>query len=399
MANYAIIKQKVDDIIENVKALSLTGGRIRYFISVFNPSISDKPVEVFKGSNADNTNLAQPQDWNYGAQMADKFAEHLNAAVSNPSNVKVGVIIKGGGGEEKGKFTITLRDEYGEFPMQDYDRNITPHTSEAQPQQPQPQTMQGLGSLNELLGMAFGGLNGTQEGGGLGAILGVRDQLIRNEYDRRDMQRQYQHEREADNLRLEFERKNTQKQIDDLRTERDQYKKECDQLKGELNSAEATIKSKDAEIAKMNTRVDELEAMKPEASIAGVALTGVGARIAETLLLKHAGTVGKLFGVGKDEMLGMLTEDNTAEPEPTAPQPTANISAPAVVVNGDDEPTDERLASIRLFFDSLTDEQRNDFYTLVLFVDENRDKLHQMALSINKQQKQTATAEEEEEEE
>lgn len=391
MANYAIIKQKVDDIISNVTALSATGGRIRYFISVFNPSISDKPVEVFKGSNADNTNLEKPQDWNFGAQMAEKFAEHLNSAVSNPSNVKVSVTLKGGGGEEKGKFSITLRDEYGDFPMHDYDRNIVPHTEEPQVQQSQ-QNMQGLGSLNDLLGMAFGGLGGIQENSGLGAILGVRDQLIRNEYDRRDMQRQYQHEREADNLRIEFERKNTERQINELRDERDQYKKEVKQLQGELSTAEAQLKSKDAEIAQMNVRIDELEAMKPDASIAGVALTGVGAKIAETLLMRHAGTVGKLFGVGKDEMLGMLAEDN-AEPTVPTPQSDANVATPVVMADDDNEPTDERLASIKLFFNSLTEEQRTDFFTLVLFVDENRDKLHQMALSISKQQQSTTEQE------
>lgn len=375
MANYAIIKQKVDDIISNVSALAASGSRIRYYIFVFNPSISDKAIEVYRGSNADNATLEKPQDWYYGERMGEKFAEQLNTVVSNPSNVKVAVTIKDGSNNVKGQYNITLQEQYENFRMQDPDSAVVPQ----QQQQPQQQnSLQGLGSLNELLGMAFGGLSGTQEGSGLGAILGVRDQLLRNHYDR-----------EVDSIRQDYERKQNEREIDELRKERDNYRKKVEELNRECDDLKREFDNQTRELEDAEERIEELEKMKPEASVAGVALTGIASQVAETLLLRHSGTIGKLFNVDKDAMLGMLTDDLKKKPEEQPQQAVPTMDAPIVVSEGTDgtnEPQDERVKRMQSLFNSLSEDEQSDFWTIVLYLDENRNMMHEVAIGIEKQQ-------------
>ncbi|MBR6249754.1 MAG: hypothetical protein IKR17_00990, partial [Bacteroidales bacterium] len=250
-------------------------------------------------------------------------------------------------------------------------------------QQPQQQPMQGLGSLETLMGIAFGGLAGTQEGSAVNAMFGVRDQLVRNEF-----------ERKADLMRQDYERKQTEREINELKESRDNYRKRVEELERQNEAMSREIRDKNDELEDAESRIEELERMKPEASIAGVALTGVGAKIAETLLLRHAGTVGKLFGVEKEAMLGMLTDDLNEQPE-TPQQAAPTASAPVVVseaTDGTDEEQDSRISSLKVLFNSLSETEQNDFWSVVLFIDEHRDKLHQMAMSIEGQRKKEQEA-------
>ena len=299
MAISSLIERKVNDIVSTVRSLSSSGNRLRYYISVFNPSISSKPIEMYKGSNADNSKVDAQQEWYYGADMVQRLAEQLHDAVDNQSNVRVEVVLKDGASKEICKFQIVLREEYAD--------NVPTYTA-TQPQQQPQQSIQGLGSLNELLGMAFGGLGGAEATNGLGAILGVRDQIIRSDYERRDTERKH-----------DYECRDYQRRIDEL-TEQVQRLTEENKQIAILTEENKRLSEQVAEQEKSN-----------EPTIAGIALSGVAARAAETLLLRHAGTVGKLFGVGKDEMLGMLTGDLSEEQseEQSMPQPQV-VASPIV---------------------------------------------------------------------
>lgn len=356
------INGQVNAIIDTVQSLS-QAGRIRYYINVVNSALGRNPIEICRGSNADNNNVEKQQKWYYGDDMIHKFAEHLKQAVANKSHSKVHIIIKDGGNTVKGEYNIILKE----------DDTADEQTS---PVGGYPAAAQGLAFINDLLGAAFGGLGGTEQNG-IGAIIGVRDQMLRSEYEKRDMERQHKIENEA--IRAEFEHERAQKELEDIKSERDKYRQKAEELQNEINQSKVALEERNHTIDKLQERVDELEQMKPEASIAGVALTGIATKALEALALRHAGTIGKLMGVDKEEMLGMLTGD-LQEPQPTV----AESAVDTPTVEAADAPQDNvaqytsQLAEVLRQHDADYQRKFSQIVSHILASDDNLNTIYSL---------------------
>ena len=320
---HQIIEKKVQDIMQTVRALA-NGNRIFYSLSVFSPSISSKPIELYRGTNATSESKFMPKEQCYGDRMVEQLESDIRSAVENTSNVRIDLKIKDGKRADVADFQIVLREEYS-------DNTYTQPAPQPQIIAPQPapqqqqrqETIQGLGSLNELINTAFGGLGGV-ESQGLGAIMGVRDQLLRTEFEQRDTQRAH-----------DYERRDLQRKIDEANAANERLQKQLDEQAAQLKAlAELTEQNRS-----LKEQVAEYE-RKNSPSIAGIALSGVAARAADMLFMKHAGTIGRLFGVDKDTMLGMLAGDEEEEEQPQPQQQYYQQPAaeqPTVTVEGADD--------------------------------------------------------------
>lgn len=371
MANVAMINKQVEDICGTVESLN-RAGRIRYSMHVLNPTLGHEPVQQHRGSNADNNEQAVPQNWYYGSEMPTKFREQLTELVNNPSVAKIFIDIKDGASQQKAKFEIVLRDEYTNYPQPQ--QQMQPAQPTQQPAQPMGGSIFGMDNMNDFFTAMFGGLSGTERSG-LGAVIGFRDQLVKNEYERRDAERE--HLAGIERVRNEYERKELDRQLADVRKERDDAKSQVRELEEKLRRAERDIEKKEDEIYDLEEKVTELEKMKPEHSLMGVSLTGIGTKVVETLAMKHAGTLGKLLGVDKESMLGMLQADNE-EPMPM-PQQSEQCT---VTMDGDENPRAARVESLRTLIYSLSEDEFEAFWSVICFIDENRDKMMEMGKKL-----------------
>ncbi|MBR6250494.1 MAG: hypothetical protein IKR17_04765 [Bacteroidales bacterium] len=305
------INEQASAIIDAVRSFSQSG-RIRYCISIVNPTLGREPVDFARGCNVSNDNLVRKAATNYGDDMPKVFEQKLREAINNKTHERIIVTIKDGGNTTKGQYEIVLRDDYDNAPNQ----SVNPNLGGGAALFPQG----GLAVVNSLLcGL---GLSGT-ESDGLGAIIGVRDALLRNEYDRRELERQ--HKMENDAIREEYERKRVEEEIAALKAERDRYKQELEQRRAEFTNAQQKAEQ-------YAERVEELEKMKPEASFMGVALTGLLSNAIGSFAKSDMGTrlIGKALGGTPEQVRRILDGvDEAQESEPqqqsTAPEPQVEV--------------------------------------------------------------------------
>lgn len=363
MASFAKIKQEIDNIIDCVRSLSQSG-KTKYKVSVFKVGMSpdDNWLVFGRGSDTDNAEVTKEQKCNFGSEMIDHLIDDLNKVTSDDSVAQVKVEVYNGKNVVVNTFKVNLKS---------MDKMPVPApASSPSPIQEQPaiQGLGGIGGINDLLSAAFGGLSGVEQSG-IGSIIQVRDQLVRNEYEKRDMQR-------------DWEQRSLHEKLGAITVERDGLNRDVAALAAKVKALEAEIEKKEDKIYELEDQVEELEKMKPENSIAGVAMSGLLTGVANNLLMSHAGTIGKLFGVDKGAMLGMLQADaQESIPQPQQPQQPIE---PCVVsgVDEDNSPRAEEKRNLAMLVDSFSDEEFAAFWKLVMAFDENRPAMIQAANNI-----------------
>lgn len=360
-------------MIQQVRSLN-NAGRIRYFISVLNPLFGDNFTEFARGSNADNEEMQEARSWNYGADMPEHFEQDLKRVLENENIAKVIVRIAGGDNKDKVTYDLVLREQYANH------QPIAQHKPEEKPQPvaTQQPALGALGDLNAIISGLFGGLGGPEQTG-LGAIMGFRDQIMKNEYDRRDMERE--HQQKEQEIRNEYERAEHAKTVNSLREEGVAMKSRIAELEGELAKAKADIEKRDTQIEELEDQVEELEKMKPDNSIMGIAISGALAKAGDMLLHKHAGAVGKLLGVDKSTMLGMLDEEPETEP---MEQPAATADIPPVSLESAEEDDQITTAAKEIagYINTLTDDDKKKFVYVMRAAMQHLDEMAEQASEI-----------------
>ena len=292
--------------IKNVLRSFASGGDARYKIS----------VAYANGLTNGDAVVAKARKKQSEATFITRFEAKLDELVHSPDVAKIAVEIGDGAGRNTSTYTIVLQEAYS----QGGQLQVTHHVEGGEAgdggersalSNPPKGMFGGLGDLLTLLGYD-NGLNGTSSpADNLGAVLSIRDQRIREEYDRRDAMR----EREQ------------------IGKERDEAKAEAARLKTELESAQRKIERLQSQLGDAQEENEELQKLKPENSVLGLSLTELGSTLLAKGLQKsvraNAGLIGKLMGVDKETMLGMIDEQGSE----TDTTPVAT-EEPAVEVEG-----------------------------------------------------------------
>lgn len=311
------IVQAAADVKQQISGLD--NRRLYYEIQALNPQISSSFSVYFKGSNAQGP-------------CAKQFGEQLDTLLGNDNIALIRVSARDSRGKTLLTSDIKIKPQFADAPVYaqpqpqqqpDSSRCVAvPQPVPAQPAQAAQATMAprlDIRGLLGLLGVDTASLDGLDNDptGGLGAVLAYRDRAIEKKFEDRERERNY--ERLLD---------------------------ECRELKAEIRRLTDDTAAKSKEISQLRADIEdyedqiaELEKLKPENSVAGVAISGLLASAGQALLRRNAGLLGRLLGVDRDSMLGMLDADTDA---PDAPAAQAPAALPSVEV----EPEDERTPDI-----------------------------------------------------
>lgn len=203
-----------------------------------------------------------------------------------------------------------------------------------------------FGNVNAMLGLlGFDiGLNGADDNspiGGLGAILAVRDGNIRQQYEMKEQSRLL-----------------------------DVAHKDAEQLRGEIASLKSEIADKDKTIDKLRRKlerseemVDELEKMKPENSLGGVALKALGQSILTGVVKSNTGLISALSGIPKPALDAAMASQGADDAQPQGGQADDDDDT-EVEVEGE-SPRSTQLGQIEAWCLSLTDDEFNQFLAIM----------------------------------
>ena len=189
-----------------------------------------------------------------------------------------------------------------------------------------------------LMGFDRNKLNGfgDDEFGGFGAIMQVRENLLENRFIQADKDRRY----------------------DEMVTEKAKLESKLEALQKELDNANKYSEELEDKIDDLECKIEDLEHLKPEYSLGGMSLVGILEKTATNLAIKHADVLGGLAGMSKDEMVTLLQKPQTEEPNP---QPISNEEVEVSQVS----PRSEHINAIGKFVDTLTDEEFNEFWSVM----------------------------------
>lgn len=201
-----------------------------------------------------------------------------------------------------------------------------------------------FGNVNAMLGLlGFDiGLNGADDNspiGGLGAILAVRD----------------------GNIRQQFEMKEQTRLLDVAHKDAEQLRGEIASLKSEMADKDKTIDRLRRKLERSEELVDELEKMKPENSLGGVALKALGQSILTGVVKSNTGLISALSGIPKPAldaaMASQGAEDGQAQDAPTDDDIGVEVES--------ENPRAPQLGQIEAWCNSLTDDEFNRFLAIM----------------------------------
>ena len=199
-----------------------------------------------------------------------------------------------------------------------------------------------FGNVNAMLGLlGFDiGLNGADDNsplGGLGAILAVRDGNIRQQYEMKEQSRL----------------------LDVAHQDAATLREEISALKGEIATKDKTIEKLSRKLERSEERVEELEKMKPENSLGGIALKALGQSILTGVVKSNTGVISALSGIPKPALdAAMAAQDDGME------QYTAETDDEDVEVESE-SPRAPQLQQIEAWAKGLTDEEFNQFLAIM----------------------------------
>lgn len=199
-----------------------------------------------------------------------------------------------------------------------------------------------FGNVNAMLGLlGFDiGLNGADDNsplGGLGAILAVRDGNIRQQYEMKEQSRL----------------------LDVAHQDAATLREEISALKGEIATKDKTIEKLSRKLERSEERVEELEKMKPENSLGGIALKALGQSILTGVVKSNTGVISALSGIPKPTLdAAMAAQDDGME------QYTAETDDEDVEVESE-SPRTPQLQQIETWAKGLTDDEFNRFLAIM----------------------------------
>lgn len=199
-----------------------------------------------------------------------------------------------------------------------------------------------FGNVNAMLGLlGFDiGLNGADDNsplGGLGAILAVRDGNIRQQYEMKEQSRL----------------------LDVAHQDAATLREEISALKGEIATKDKTIEKLSRKLERSEERVEELEKMKPENSLGGIALKALGQSILTGVVKSNTGVISALSGIPKPTLdAAMAAQDDGME------QYTAETDDEDVEVESE-SPRTPQLQQIETWAKGLTDDEFNQFLAIM----------------------------------
>jgi len=189
-----------------------------------------------------------------------------------------------------------------------------------------------------MMGFDKKALNGISddEFGGFGAIMQVRENLLENRFIQADKDRRY----------------------DEMVTEKAKLESKLEALQKELDNANKYSEELEDKIDDLECKIEDLEHLKPEYSLGGMSLVGILEKTATNLAIKHADVLGGLAGMSKDEMVTLLQKPQTEAP---TPQQISNEEVEVSQVS----PRSEHINAIGKFVDTLSDDEFNDFWSVM----------------------------------
>lgn len=213
---------------------------------------------------------------------------------------------------------IELREVYGTAPIQ---------PQAAEPEEPQAKYVPTsadysglLGAINMLGLVPEGGLAGfdpADPSQQIAMVLKVRDDMNTRRWEERERQKS------LDGLQIERDSLNTR--VNELEEQVNKLIEKCENLEDKLCEKKEQLKATEERLASLH----------PNASLAGVALTQLGASVAQTLLQRNIGTIGKLIGLnglGEAFAAAQQAEAAAQQPQPQQqPQAAADDEEPVAV--------------------------------------------------------------------
>jgi len=334
----SVISQRVSNAIS-------AGKEIRIDIEVLNETIgsgfqSRDTIMVTKGANE--------------SEIMSSYDNTISSILSNPNNIAIQVLIKKITGQplKNSKWMIITKrattptniiiqqeryEETTEHPVQPQ--------PQPQPQQEQPQNGVNMAGMNDVFKLMGFDVNTSLEGfenknmGLFGTIMAVRE----------------------NNIREEFKREKEKERYDNLLIEKTKLESELEGVKKELADEQAYSEKLEDEIDELNEQIEELEKLKPEHSIAGISLVGVGAKIVENLARKHASFVGGLAGMNGEDFKKMLDNDDNEVAQQTVAAPVTDVEVEPVA----DDERSQKIAEIGKFLKTLSDEDFERIWQLM----------------------------------
>ncbi len=200
-----------------------------------------------------------------------------------------------------------------------------------------------FGNVNAMLGLlGFDtGLNGVDDNsplGGLGAILAVRDGNIRQQYEMKEQSRL----------------------LDVAHQDAATLREEISALKGEIANKDKTIEKLSRKLERSEERVEELEKMKPENSLGGIALKALGQSILTGVVKSNTGVISALSGIPKPALdAAMAAQDDGMG------QYSAETEDDADVEVESEDLRSGQLSQIGSWCKSLTDDEFNQFLAIM----------------------------------
>ncbi len=244
-------------------------------------------------------------------------------------------------------YTVVLREAYASYPVRvQTEMGKRPTAAEEQqvmmvrPQERHASPFGGLGSILGLLAGDMGGLGDVNDGEaskelqGLHALLNFRDQRKDEQYARAKLTER--NESLEQQLREAQEREAQLKAA--MKAQEEKFTRELDAARQELRKMEEAMEDLKSDNEEMTER---LHKANPDNSIFGVSMSQLGGRIAhaalENFARSHAGLVGSLMGVGKDQFLGMLDERNYQQEDENGDTDDENAPEVSVDMDGADD--------------------------------------------------------------
>ncbi len=293
--SYGDITAQVEAAKQSAIDIANKGKKLNWYLEAFIPSISSS---LFKDSGVTT------------AEGVEQYCDFIDKQLDNGA-VYINCLIKDKKGTEYMKLRILVRDEY-----EDEDGTIVSvarsnNTSENNTST-ENSVLSGMNAVLSLLGFApqsLDGVDATSPMGQISSIMQARDQMTRNEIIAQLQGKEKE--------RVENENEELKEKLKEMEEKMLANSKQLETMKEQLEEAQE--------------RVAELEKMKPENSIAGVALSSLGGSIlanaGQALARRNAGLLAGLFGINKEQMLGMLDgQDVVEEPQPTKPQAEPQMS-------------------------------------------------------------------------
>lgn len=316
------------------------------------------PKTTAKKSKAIEEVSFEEDDW------YDSFSNLIDECVNDNHVTAIRVTARSNHAEEIDKFVEKYINEKPTVIQTDSDNSVTQNN---------------MNDFNKMLFGAFTGLDpasineGNAQSMLFGAAVSLNKQSLQSDYNSKI--KDLEHAAEIKELKskqaieelnhklgaTENECSKLKEQIKAMEGEKSKLEDDKKKLEDELNKALDTVDAAKEEIAKR-------ESLRPENSIMGVSLAGLGSMICQNLIRQNAGVIDKVMGAPSGSFLGMLDAQQAAAATPVTPAVAEGGNATPEEFTIEEE--DERSADIEKCTKAMRELNDTDFQEVVNFITE-----------------------------